>query len=277
MKMIAFFFKHSRKALILSVIAGILSGVCNAALLAVINAVIKENGYSVKLLWSFIVLCAVLPLTRFTSEFLLTRLGQDATYKLRMQLCDQMLAAPLRHLEQLGIPRLLAALMDDVPSITGALLILPVLCVNAALVVGCLVYMGILSLTLFAIVLGFMILGIASYQAPILKVQKTFERARKEANALQGHFRTLTHGTKELKIHNHRRQAFMQEELKATADAMRRYNISGQTLYSAAASWGQTLVFVVIGLVLFLLPIVRHLSSSMMIAYALSLSNSHIS
>src|SRR6185312_16743711 len=98
MKIIAFFFKHSRKAVILSVIAGVLSGVCNAALLAVINAAIKGNGRTTGLLWSFIALCAVLPLTRFTSEFLLTRLGQDATYKLRMQLCDRMLAAPLRHL-----------------------------------------------------------------------------------------------------------------------------------------------------------------------------------
>jgi putative ATP-binding cassette transporter len=270
MKMIAFFFKHSRKTVILSIIAGIFSGACNAALLAVINAVVK-NGHSSALLWSFVGLCALLPLTRFTSEFLLTQLGQGATFNLRMQLCDQILAAPLRHLEQVGVPRLLAALSDDVPAITGAILIIPLLCVNAALVVGCLVYMGILSPVLLAIVLGFMVVGIASYQIPIIKVQKIFERARKDANALQRHFRALTQGTKELKIHSRRRQAFISEELKLTADSMRRYNIAGQNLYSAAASWGQTLVFVVIGLILFLLPTVRNLSSTMMIAYALSL------
>jgi putative ATP-binding cassette transporter len=270
MKMIAFFFKHSRKTVILSIIAGIFSGACNAALLAVINAVVK-NGHSSALLWSFVGLCALLPLTRFTSEFLLTQLGQGATFNLRMQLCDQILAAPLRHLEQVGVPRLLAALSDDVPAITGAILIIPLLCVNAALVVGCLVYMGILSPVLLAIVLGFMVVGIASYQIPIIKVQKIFERARKDANALQRHFRALTQGTKELKIHSRRRQAFISEELKVTADSMRRYNIAGQNLYSAAASWGQTLVFVVIGLILFLLPTVRNLSSTMMIAYALSL------
>jgi putative pyoverdin transport system ATP-binding/permease protein len=270
MKMIAFFFKHSRKTVILSIIAGIFSGACNAALLAVINAVVK-NGHSSALFWIFVGLCALLPLTRFTSEFLLTQLGQGATFNLRMQLCDQILAAPLRHLEQVGVPRLLAALSDDVPAITGAILIIPLLCVNAALVVGCLVYMGILSPVLLAIVLGFMVIGIASYQIPIIKVQKIFERARKDANALQRHFRALTQGTKELKIHSRRRQAFISEELKLTADSMRRYNIAGQNLYSAAASWGQTLVFVVIGLILFLLPTVRNLSSTMMIAYALSL------
>lgn len=257
--------------MILSIIAGIFSGACNAALLAVINAVIKRNGHSSALLWGFVGLCALLPLTRFTSEFLLTQLGQGATYNLRMQLCDQILAAPLRHLEQVGVARLLAALTDDVPAITGAILIIPLLCVNAALVVGCLVYMGILSLTLLAIVLGFMVVGIASYQIPIIKVQKIFERARKDANALQQHFRALTHGTKELKIHSRRREAFISDELRVTAESMRRYNIAGQNLYSAAASWGQTLVFVVIGLILFLLPTLRNLNSTMMIAYAISL------
>ncbi len=271
MKMIAFFFKHSRKSVMLSVLAGVISGACNAALLAVINAVVKRNGSTHALLWSFTGLCALLPLTRFISEYLLTYLGQGATFNLRMHLCSQILSAPLRHLEQVGAPRLLAALMDDVPAITAAILTVPLLCVNAALVIGCLVYMGILSPLLLGIVLAFMAIGIVSYQIPIIKVQKIFERARKDATALQRHFRALTQGMKELKMHNRRRQAFFNEHLTVTADSMRRYNIAGQNMYSAAASWGQTLVFVVIGLIMFALPHLRNLTSSMMVAYALSL------
>lgn len=271
MKIIAFFLKYSRKAVLVSVVAGMLSGVCNAALLAVINAVLKKDTAGSTLLWSFIGLCVLLPVTRFGSEFLLTRLGQEAMYGLRMQLCGQILSAPLRHLEKIGTPRLLAALTDDIPSITAALLTIPVICVNTALVIGCLAYMGILSPTLLLIVLGFMVFGTASYQFPILKVQNIFTVARRDGNALQGHFRALTQGAKELKIHSSRRQAFVEEQLKVTANSMKRLNISGQKLYSAAASWGQTLVFVVIGLILFFLPSVKHLTGPMMMAYTLTL------
>jgi putative pyoverdin transport system ATP-binding/permease protein len=271
MKIIVFFFQHSRKIVLFSVIAGICCGICNAALLAVINATVKRNGGSSALVWSFVGLCILLPMTRFASEFLLTRLGQGAMYDLRMQLCQQILAAPLRHLEQLGVSRLTAALTDDIPTLTAAVLTIPLLCVNLSLVIGCLAYMGILSLTLLAIVLGFMVLGIATYQIPILKVQRIFSLARKDGDVLLGHFRALTQGTKELKIHSGRRQAFMNEGLKATADSLQRYNTSGQNLYSAAASWGQALVFVVIGLLLFMLPQVRHVDSTMMMAYALTL------
>jgi putative pyoverdin transport system ATP-binding/permease protein len=271
MNMISFFLKYSPKVVFFSALAGIFSGACNAALLAVINAVAKRNVSTAALMWSFIGLCALLPLTRFASEALLTRLGQNAMYELRVRLCSQILATPLRQLEELGTSRLLATLNDDVPAITSAILIIPVLCVNAALVVGCLVYMGILSPLLLGIVLGFMVIGIASYQIPILKVQKIFELARKEATGLQEHFRALTYGAKELKIHSHRRQAFVKEHLTTTADSMRRYNTAGQNLYSAAASWGQTLVFVVIGLILLALPAIHGMSNPMKTAYVLTL------
>jgi putative ATP-binding cassette transporter len=268
--MLAFFFKHSRKMMLLSMLTGTCSGACNAALLAVINSVVKKNGSTTTLLWSFAGLCALLPVARFSSEFLLNNLVQGAMYKLRLQLCTQILTAPLRHLEQVGAPRLLAALSDDIFTITHALLYLPVLCVNISLTIGCLVYLCILSPTLLAIVLGFMAIGIASYQMPLLKVRKHFALARKDSDALQEHFRAVTQGAKELKIHAGRREAFY-EGLERTSSSFQRHNLSGQNLYSAATSWGQTLGFLVIGLVLFLLPSFRHLSSSMMMAYTLTL------
>ncbi len=271
MKLIAFFLRHSRKIVFFSIAAGALSGMCNAALLAVINSVLKAKTPGWGLVWSFVGLCMLLPFARFTSERLLTKLGQAAMHKMRMQLCRQILAAPLLHLEQLGSARLLTTLTDDVPNITNAVLLIPLLCVNAALVIGCLIYLGVLSWVVFLIVLGFMILGIATYQVPIIKVQKIFRVAREHADRLQEHFRALTLGAKELKIHNERRHTFIKEGLEATADALQEHNVVGQNLYIAAASWGQVLVFIVIGLILFVLPSMRNLDRAMLTGYALTL------
>ena len=271
MRIIAFFLQHSRKAVFLSIITGVFSGICNAALLAVINAELKAGHPTRMLLWSFGGLCVLLPLSRFSSEVLLSRLGQEAMYRLRMKLCGQVLGAPLRHLEQLGPARVLATLTDDIPNIIAALNVLPVLCVNAALVVGCLVYMGTLSWLLFAIVLGFMIVGIVSYQFPIIKVQKIFLAARKNADELLGHLRALTYGAKELKIHHARKEAFVKDLLDVTATSMKENNIAGLRMYSGAASWGQTLVFIVIGLYLFVLPASSHFTTSVLLGYTLAL------
>lgn len=271
MKIITFFLRHSKKIVFLSIAAGALSGMCNAALLAVINSVLKTGIPGRGLVWSFVGLCLLLPIARFTSERLLIKLGQDAMHGMRMQLCRQILAAPLLHLEQLGNPRLLTTLTDDVLVITNAILIIPLLCVNAALVIGCLIYLSILSWEVLLIVLAFMILGIATYQAPIIKVQKIFRAAREHADRLQEHFRALTLGAKELKIHNERRRIFINEGLQATADALRDHNVAGQNLYTAAASWGQVLVFIVIGLILFVLPSMHRMDRAMLTGYALTL------
>lgn len=271
MRIIAFFLQHSRKAVFLSVIAGTLSGICNALLLAVVNAELKAGRPTPLLLWSFGGLCVLLPLTRFSSEVLLTRLGQEAMYRSRMKLCRQILAAPLRHLESVGPARLLTTLTDDIPNIINALNVIPLLCVNAALVLGCLVYMGTMSRLLFAIVIVFMIIGIASYQLPILKVQKIIQVSRKNMDELLGHLRGLTHGTKELKMHHGRRDAFLNDLLDVTTTALKQNNISALRIYSGAASWGQTLVFIVIGLYLFVFPSANHFSSSTLMGYTLAL------
>jgi putative ATP-binding cassette transporter len=271
MKIITFFLQHSRRAVLLSVLAGVFSGICNAGLLAVINTELKNERPTAIVLLSFAALCVLLPLSRFSSELLLTRLGQDAMYRTRMKLCRQVLSAPLRHLEQLGPARILTTLTDDIPTLINALNMIPVLCVNAALVVGCLVYMGILSWLLFGIVMGFMIVGIASYQLPIIKVQKTFHSARKKAEELLGHLRALTNGIKELKSHCARREAFLSDSLDVTAISLKQNNISALRMYSAAASWGQVLGFIVIGLCLFVFPMMNHFPKSTLIGFTLAL------
>jgi putative ATP-binding cassette transporter len=271
MNIIAFFVTHSRKLLVLSVLISAISGVCNAVLLAVLNLSLKTSPPAKAALWAFLALCVTLPVTRYFSERLLSTLGQQAMFDLRMKLCRQIALAPLRHVEQMGVPRLLAALTDDVPSITTAVTIIPILCVNSALVIGILIYMGILSWTLLAMVFGFMVLGIITYQLPIIKVEKIFRMARKEADALQSNFRGLTQGIKELKMHTGRRDAFMRDGLEKTAHSLMKQNSAGLNLYTAASSWGQVLVFVVIGLIVFLLPTIHPITTTILVGYTLAL------
>src|SRR5947209_4348482 len=191
-------------------------------------------------------------------------------YTTRIRLCQQVLAAPLRHLEVLGPARLLTTLTDDIPTITGAQNVIPLLCVNAALVIGCLVYMATLSWLLFATIMVFMLIGGATYQVSILKVQKIFSLGRKDADRLFGHLRAITHGTKELKIHEKRRQAFIGSHLDVTAKSLMENNIQALKMYSGAASWGQTLVFIVIGIYLFLLPSINNVSAATLTGYTLA-------
>jgi putative pyoverdin transport system ATP-binding/permease protein len=272
MKLISFLIRYSPGSVAVAMLAGVISGVSNAALLALFNAALQGGRYSrATLVGSFIALCAFLPLTRYVSEILLTKLAQNALFDLRMRLSRQMLGAPLRRLEELGHHRLLTALTDDVPVITGTLVVFPLLCINIAVVVGGLIYLGLLSWFVLLVVLGAIVVGVLTYQLPVIRAVRYFGKVREETDTLFSHFRALTGGAKELKLHSPRREAFLTQSLEATADNLRRHNITGLKIFTAAASWGQALVFVVIGLVLFALTSVWSLDPTALTGYTITL------
>lgn len=272
MKVMRFLFQHSRRSVVLAVIAGIISGLANTGLLALINSSLAKGGVrQPMLLWAFLGLCVVVPLTRVASELLLTYLGQGTIYEMRMLMCRRILAVPLRHLETLGAPRLLSALTGDIPAITNVVTVMPNLFINAAVLLGCLIYLGILSWQALLAFLVFMVIGILSYQFPIARATQHFRLAREVRDELYEHFRAITEGTKELKLHSRRRRAFMDDFLGSAAAAYRRHQIDGQIIYTFASSWGQLLVFVIIGLLLFAAPGLIDFSTSTLTGYALIL------
>lgn len=251
MKILYFLMQHSRRLVVLAVLAGIVSGAANTGLLAIINSALNNGSKKTALALTFAGLCLLVPISRIAAELLLAYLGQGALFRLRMELSRQILGVPLRKLEELGPHRLMAALTDDVPSITNVVTVIPLLCINIAVAVSCLVYMAWLSLPMFGAVIALIVVGIISYQLPVMKSFNYIRLARREGDNLYNHFRALTEGIKELKTHSSRRQAFLNDVLRNTALNFKKHNLAGLSIYTIAASWGQLLVFVVIGLLLF--------------------------
>lgn len=254
MNLIRFLLTSSWITLSLAVLAGLISGACNAGIIALINRVLNQNNnFTSAIAWGFVGLCLLQFVLNLTAEALLIRNSQDAVSKLRLYLSQRILASPLRQLESTGISRLLASLTDDIKSISDTVLRIPFFCVNLATLVGCVVYLGTLSLSALGWTLGFLALGIISYQIPTSRGINLLEDARNEEDTLFGHFRSITEGIKELKLNRDRRLAFINEELKPTVIAYRNNQITGLTILSAAATWGDLLAFSLIGLALFVL------------------------
>ncbi|HEX8351279.1 MAG TPA: cyclic peptide export ABC transporter [Pyrinomonadaceae bacterium] len=264
--------KYSRTALAVTVLTGVAGGLVNTALLALINSALGSEGPPPpRLLAGFAVLCVALPVMRFVPEVLLLRLTQGAMFDLRLHLCRRILSAPLRLLEELKPARLLATMTEDIPTVTGAIILLPLLCMHGAVLVSCLVYLGWLSPLVLAFVLGFMAVGVVSYQLPTMRAMRYFKRGREEWDELVKHFRAMTEGTKELKLHRERREAFITDEVRPTADAQRRFQFTGNTIYIATRTWGQVLFFILIGLLLFVVPGWRPVGATTLTGYVLIL------
>lgn len=272
MKLISFLIRNHRGPLVLAVIASAVTGVSNTGLLAVLNLILKESRYSMPaLVTAFIVLCLALPISRFVTEILLTRVAQQSLLDFRLKISRQILSIPLTRLEEFGAHRLMAGLTEDLPVIANVVSLLSLLCINIAMIAGGLIYLGWLSLTGLLAVLGMIVLIVACYKLVVTKARGFFMLARNQGDQLFNHFRSLTDGIKELKLHRRRREMFISQVLQSTATSFRGNMVKGSTIYTAAASGGQALFFAIIAIVLFVLPSVHHVDRGILIGYTLTL------
>jgi putative ATP-binding cassette transporter len=258
MKVVKFFIRcsksisYSKRIIAFVIVAGIIGGVSNTAVLALINKALNSDAAGAqRFVWLFAGLCLVAATSKALSQVLLIRFATGTVFNLRMQLCRQILKSPLRHLEEIGPHRLLATFTEDIPVITAALTHLPNLCINLVIVAGCLLYMLWLSWTLFLLVLGSVALGALTYHLMEKRSTRAFNLARERMMHLLKHFRSLVDGRKELKLHRQRRNEFLTQDIEATAASVARHRVSAATAYSIAENWGEILIFLVIGLLLF--------------------------
>ncbi|BFU90194.1 MAG: ABC transporter ATP-binding protein [Nitrospira sp.] len=254
MSLLRFLYRNSWRLVMLSMVAGLISGLASAGIIAFINQALEESRRTTALGVSFLAGVVLVVITKAFSEVVLTRLGQDIIAQLRLHLSEQILRAPFRQVQERGRHRLLAALNEDTDVIAQAYVQIPLICVNGATVVGCLAYLGWLSWPMLAIVLGFMIFGALSFQAQEQQALQSFKQARETSDTLFRHFQSILEGIKELKLHRERRQAFLATALRPTVTAYKRDFVKGMTVYAVATNWGMFLFYAVIGLVLFILP-----------------------
>lgn len=165
----------------------------------------------------------------------------------------------------------MAALNDDPAVITQAYVYLPLVCVNGATVLGCLAYLGRISWLSLAVVLSAMVIGAVLFRAHERRALRSFKLARETSDALFRHFRALTGGIKELKMHGGRGQAFLSDVVGRSVTSYKRDFVAGMTEYAVAMSWGTLLFYAVLGITLFALPVWAGLTAEAVAGLTLAL------
>jgi putative pyoverdin transport system ATP-binding/permease protein len=255
-----------------AVVAGLLGGICSAGLIALINfAIAHPQSSTLTLLLGFLGLCLLLLGTMTYSLVALGRLVHGVTFRLRIQLIQRILACPLRHLEELGAPKLLAALTDDVEAISMASFLIANLCVAIAMLLACLLYLSWLSWQLSSIILVYMTIAVWGYNSLLKRGRYFFRKARNAQDQLFGHFRTVIEGTKELKLHANRRVDFLSQDLETTADSVQNYNVTATDIFAFTGSLGLVLMFLPIGIAVIVAPLWGNLPVSVLSGAALTL------
>jgi putative ATP-binding cassette transporter len=269
---IKFLFRRSRSMMVVMVGVGVLSGICSAAVLALINRVLQQgHGQGLLLALGFVAVVSGKLLMQVASQLMLTRFSHDTTMELSLTLCDKLLKAPFRSTEKQGPANILVTLSDDVSMLAWSIQCLPQLAMNAAIVAGCGIYLAWLSWPTFLLVVCATLLGAWGYQWLHTKAFSSIYASREARALLFRHFRSLTEGIKELLMHRGRRQEFLEQDVRGAAELYRRTGMQASKQYAMAEAWSHLAFYSMVGVILFVFPHVFSLSSEALIGYVVVL------
>jgi putative ATP-binding cassette transporter len=164
----------------------------------------------------------------------------------------------------------MVALTDDVLTITSALLCIPAFVVNLAILLGGGVYLAWLSWKVLLGFVGFIVLGAIGHRLFVARGFQHLNGAREAEDRLFKHFRALTEGIKELKLHRERRSRFLQQEVSVAMAKFQQHNVGAEIHFNIAQSWGHLLFFMLLGLILFALPAWQPISPGVLTGYVVT-------
>ncbi|PJJ95882.1 ABC transporter ATP-binding protein [Lysobacteraceae bacterium NML91-0213] len=271
MKLFSFLLNHSRGLLVTSILVGLIAGLASAWLLATVSALVDGGGAGIAtgvgLAFAGIAFLAVG--AELASRLILVWISADAVREMRIDLCRQIAAAPLRQVEECGSSKLMAALTEDVQKIAEAVAAFPTQCVNIAIVVACFVYLVHLSWPLSLGYAAIYVLGVIGYQISVRLAAPHMRQGREMWDRLIALYNGYIAGNKELKLHRQRRMAMREELLLPTADSMRRHAWKWNWILAIGTAHTQLVFFALIGLTLFIAPVFIEVPSEVVIGFVL--------
>lgn len=268
MDLVRFLYGASRRTVFGLMLASVTSGAASAALIALIHRALSPGEFDIGLIAAgFALALLAKAATQYVAQVLLVEFAQQVVLDLCRDICDRVLAAPLDRIEALGSARLLATLNDDVVVLSGAVLIVPTIATNLAVLLGCSLYLLWLSWPVFLLCVAMAGLGVLGYRLLLGRAQAALAAARDGRDRLFGNYRTLIDGVKELKLHAGRREAFVRTEIDATTELLRERNVTAIRQHMVADLWTQMLFFALVGMLLFGAPALTTLPTTTLTGY----------
>src|SRR5687768_5196038 len=145
MRGLVFLLRERARYLVAAALIGVLGGAANARLVGLVNDELsRASSAAPPAIALFLGLIGLAFVTGLLSEAMLVLLSERLTHRLRINLCAQIMKLPIATVERLGRPRLTAIFTHDVPAINLAVLRIPTVCISCTIMIGCLVYLGLL-------------------------------------------------------------------------------------------------------------------------------------
>lgn len=202
----------------------------------------------------FALACIVLITTRIVSRLLVDWLAMRAISRIRYNLTRNLLKLPLEKVEELGTPKIMALIFDDIVRIGAGLSGLPGVIGNVIVLAGALIYLGFISLVGLGALLVVLVIGVAIYRWLIHKATQVQKKARNVRDELYDLTGGMVKGVKELSLNQHRQHFIFETVFDNLLTRHFQHSFAGTVYSTSGLTISQVLYFLCLGVVVFLVP-----------------------
>lgn len=196
----------------------------------------------------------LLVISRLVSRNLLDWLSMRAIARIRHNLAKNILRLPLKRIEDLGVPKIMAYVFDDVARIGAGLSGLPNFLGHVIVLIGAMIYLGFVSTAGLVALLIVLILGVIIYRWLLSMAMNAQRDARNARDGLYDLTGGMALGAKELRFNAHRKHHFFEKSFSSMLDRHFRKSLVGAVYATMGLTLSQVLYFVCLGVIVFAVP-----------------------
>ena len=242
-----------RNILIISVLVGLIS----TSLVALVNysattGVIDGNNYLVFFLYSILVLC----FWQFSRKANRQNIKntQLLIHRYKMRIMKRVIQSDLLSIHEVGSAAILNALGRDAQVVSQSIPMIVTTATSVSIISFLILYIASQSMSAFFILLGSIFLLVLGSTKALISTQNAVKIAWDEEGRLFSLFSEFLSGLKEIKMHNHRAKDIAIDVVKVSREAKELKSLA-LTSISNYFSFIQTMLYVMVGLMVFVVPI----------------------
>ena len=238
----------------ISVIAGILSGVCFSGLVSTISEAIDTHLAHPELIClKFVVTWVGYGFFAVVSSHCIRQLSQQLVLDLRTGLTEKILTCPLAKVEKMGT-QVLAVLTEDINALAHALEKAPGALSAFAIVLFCSIFYLSTSPILFCFIAILMTAFCLCFIRPLQKARRYREEVRKEWNIIFRYIHELNQGIKELLLNTTKKNIFLYEKLYPACRRQKEQTIYVNLIENLMSRLVDLILLLALGLAILILP-----------------------
>jgi putative ATP-binding cassette transporter len=206
MRIIGLMWRQSAPLFLLCVLCDAVNAVTNLGLILLVSTALRDPSSAAELWPRFALMMLLVVATSILSSFAVNRLVSGCTLTMRQALLKAIFRTPLRTLEDVGPPRLLTALGEDVGQVGVSMPGLIAVLRNFIFLTVALGYLGWMSPVALALVISATVVSIAAHQLCWRYASRILALLGQQREIAAGIGKDLIDGLKQLKLSRRQRR-----------------------------------------------------------------------